>query len=116
MSNPLAAALFLLPLAFSSFVNAQQKSPPKPEVQKTTPAEPSTPSRRTEQPPQRTPENPPEQVRAPRAPATGEEEQQTSKEMHFDMAETAPVVTHHQITVGGRVLHYTATAGRLPVK
>ena len=119
MSKPFATALLILLLAFSSFVNAQQKSPPKPEVQKTTPAQPSTPTHRTEQPPQqRTPENPPEPVRTPRAPATGEEEQQnqTSKEMHFDMTETAPVVTHHQITVGGRALHYTATAGRLPVK
>jgi len=30
--------------------------------------------------------------------------------------EPEPVVTHHQITVNGKVLHYTATAGRLPLK
>jgi carboxypeptidase C (cathepsin A) len=35
---------------------------------------------------------------------------------HFDMKEAPPSVTHHQITVNGRVLHYTATAGRLPIK
>jgi len=29
--------------------------------------------------------------------------------------EEPPIVTHHQITVGGRVLHYTATAGYLPI-
>jgi carboxypeptidase C (cathepsin A) len=117
MSKPFAIVFFLLLPAFSSLVNAQQKSPPKPQVQKTKPAEASTPSRRTEQPPQqRTPENPPEPVRTPRAPATGEEGQPASKEMHFDMTETAPVVTHHQITVGGRVLRYAATAGRLPIK
>ena len=32
------------------------------------------------------------------------------------MAEVAPVVTHHQVTVNGAVLKYTATAGRLPLK
>jgi carboxypeptidase C (cathepsin A)/V8-like Glu-specific endopeptidase/GH25 family lysozyme M1 (1,4-beta-N-acetylmuramidase)/subtilisin family serine protease len=35
---------------------------------------------------------------------------------HFDMAEIAPVVTHHQITLNGNALKYTATAGRLPIK
>jgi carboxypeptidase C (cathepsin A) len=38
------------------------------------------------------------------------------KEEHFDMTEVAPVVTHHQITVGGKALKYTAAAGRLPIK
>lgn len=32
------------------------------------------------------------------------------------MAEVPPVETHHQITVDGRLLKYTATAGRLPIK
>lgn len=38
------------------------------------------------------------------------------KEEHFDMTEVPPVVTHHQITVSGKTLKYTATAGRLPIK
>lgn len=38
------------------------------------------------------------------------------KEEHFDMTEVAPVVTHHQTTVNGVTLKYTATAGRLPIK
>ena len=38
------------------------------------------------------------------------------KEEHFDMTEVAPIVTHHQITVNGKLLHYTATTGRLPIK
>jgi carboxypeptidase C (cathepsin A) len=29
--------------------------------------------------------------------------------------ETAPIVTHHEIHVGGRVLHYTATTGLMPI-
>jgi carboxypeptidase C (cathepsin A) len=36
--------------------------------------------------------------------------------MHFDMAEVAPVVTHHEIRVEGKVLKYSATTGRLPIK
>ncbi|MFZ0774141.1 MAG: peptidase S10 [Candidatus Sulfotelmatobacter sp.] len=38
------------------------------------------------------------------------------KEEHFDVSEVAPVVTHHQMTVYGKALKYTATAGRLPIK
>ncbi|MBO0912346.1 MAG: peptidase S10, partial [Acidobacteria bacterium] len=32
------------------------------------------------------------------------------------MTEVPPVLTHHQITIEGKVLKYTATAGRLPIK
>jgi len=39
-----------------------------------------------------------------------------NKEERYDMAEAAPSVTHHQITVDGKTLRYTATAGRLPIK
>ena len=38
------------------------------------------------------------------------------KEEHYDMTEVAPVVTHHQISVNGKGLKYTATTGRLPIK
>jgi carboxypeptidase C (cathepsin A) len=38
------------------------------------------------------------------------------KEERYDMTEVAPVVTHHQITVDGKLLKYEATAGRLPIK
>ena len=46
--------------------------------------------------------------------ASGDKEK--DKEEHYDMTEAAPVVTHHQITIDGKVLKYTATAGRLPIK
>jgi len=45
-----------------------------------------------------------------------EKDDDKDKEEHFDMSEVAPVVTHHQITLNGAVLKYTATAGRLPLK
>jgi carboxypeptidase C (cathepsin A) len=38
------------------------------------------------------------------------------KEEHYDVTEVPPVVTHHQITVDGKLLKYTATTGRLPIK
>jgi carboxypeptidase C (cathepsin A) len=40
----------------------------------------------------------------------------TNTNFRFDMKETSPSVTHHSITVGGRPLRYTATAGRMPIK
>ncbi len=34
----------------------------------------------------------------------------------WDMTERPPVVTQHKITLGGKEIDYTATAGRLPIK
>lgn len=45
-----------------------------------------------------------------------EKEKEKDKEEHYDMTEMPPAVTHHQITVDGKALKYTATAGRLPIK
>src|SRR5689334_5917601 len=33
-----------------------------------------------------------------------------------DVSEVPPVITHHQITLDGKGLKYTATTGRLPIK
>jgi len=49
-------------------------------------------------------------------PAENPKAEQPEKDEHFDMTEVPPVVTHHQVTVGGQSLKYTATAGRLPIK
>ena len=40
----------------------------------------------------------------------------SDKEEHYDVSELGPIVTHHQITLDGKALKYTATAGRLPIK
>src|SRR5215467_6501423 len=40
----------------------------------------------------------------------------TSQNTPDDFTETAPVVTHHQITLAGKLLKYTATAGRIVIK
>jgi carboxypeptidase C (cathepsin A) len=59
------------------------------------------------------PEATAEQKPAPHEPSGDKEK---DKEEHYDMTEAPPVVTHHQITVDGKSLKYTATAGRLPIK
>ena len=59
------------------------------------------------------PEPMPEQRAVQREAAADKEKE---KEEHYDMTEVAPVVTHHQTTVDGKLLKYTATAGRLPIK
>ncbi|HTZ96389.1 MAG TPA: hypothetical protein VMB18_08340 [Terriglobales bacterium] len=48
--------------------------------------------------------------------STTKESGDKDKEEHYDVSEKPPVVTHHQITVGGKVLKYTATTGRLPIQ
>jgi carboxypeptidase C (cathepsin A) len=40
----------------------------------------------------------------------------SDKEEHYDVAEVQPVITHHQIALNGKILGYTATTGRLPIK
>src|SRR6516162_6277661 len=74
----------------------------------TTPAPAEKPAETTPKP-----ETAPEQKEAIReAPA----DKDRDKEERYDMAKVPPVVTHHQITVDGKALKYTATAGRLPIK
>jgi len=95
-------------LVVTSF--AQQADAPKPAATKKQPAAQST-------------EKPAETLAKPEAPAEpkpmpheSSADRDKDKEEHYDMTETAPVVTHHQITVDGKQLKYTATAGRLPIK
>jgi carboxypeptidase C (cathepsin A) len=63
------------------------------------------------------PEAPPEQKpTAHESSGNKDRDRDTDKEEHYDMAEVPPAVTHHQITVDSKLLKYTATAGRLPIK
>src|SRR5437899_228726 len=93
-----------------NFSFAQQSESTKPAAPRkqtaTLPAQ--TPAETTPKP-----ETPPEPKPAIReAPADKEKD----KEERYDMTEVPPVITHHQITVDGKPLKYTATAGRLPIK
>jgi carboxypeptidase C (cathepsin A) len=74
---------------------SQQKSAPK-QAQEKKPEEPSSPEPSAAQP-QSKPEG-------------------QAKEEHYDVTEVPPVVTHHQMTLPGRVLKYSAMAGRLPIE
>jgi carboxypeptidase C (cathepsin A) len=61
---------------------------------------------------------PSETANKPAEPSKPDSAEATDKDRdeHYDVAEVAPVVTHHQISVNGKMLTYTATAGRLPIK
>ncbi len=59
----------------------------------------------------------PDAAAEPKPPAReSSADKKDDKEEHYDMTEQPPVVTHHQITVEGKQLKYTATVGRLPIK
>jgi carboxypeptidase C (cathepsin A) len=105
-----ASVLLILACLPCTFCLAQQPEPSKPAAPRRQAATPpaQTPAETTPKP-----ETPPEQKPAIReAPADKEKD----KEERYDMTEVLPVVTHHQITVDGKPLKYTATAGRLPIK
>jgi carboxypeptidase C (cathepsin A) len=96
--------------AFTITSFAQQTNTQKPAPQKkpatATPAEkPAEPAAK----PEAAPEQRPAMHETP-----GDKDK--DKEERYDMTEVPPVVTHHQITVEGKALKYTATAGRLPIK
>jgi carboxypeptidase C (cathepsin A) len=82
------------------------------------PSKPATSKKQTPTPPSEKPVESaikPEPAAEPR-PAAREAASDKDKEEHYDVSETAPVVTHHQITVDGKLLKYSAIAGRLPIK
>jgi carboxypeptidase C (cathepsin A) len=85
---------------------AQQAENPKPSARK----QPAAQSEKTPESATK-PEAPPEA--RPAHEPSGDRE---SKEEHYDMTEVPPVITHHEITVNGKLLKYTATAGKLPIK
>ena len=122
----ITAAVLIVSLALS----AQEQNPTRSRAQRSnqTPT-PATQAQSPETPPQTNPPSAtPEQQRPQRPeqeqerPSAQQAEQRgggpgsATAGLHFDMTERAPVQTHHTITVRGKTLHYTATAGRLPIK
>ena len=86
---------------------AQQTSNDKPKEKKTRSTEPAE-----KKPAEKTPEASPAEEQKSPAPKPGTDKDKEE----FDMTEVPPVVTHHQVTVDGKALKYTATTGRLPIK
>jgi carboxypeptidase C (cathepsin A) len=112
MRSLIAAIVFLFLLSGAAL--AQSNSTPS-----------QAPSKKPEsQPAAKAPEKtPPSNTNAPEVAASQEQkpretsgDKEKDKEEHYDMTEVAPIVTHHQITVDGKLLKYSATAGRLPIK
>ncbi len=109
--SPISVLLILL-ISFCSISYSQQANSPKPSSAKKQP-----PIQPTEKPTEAAAK--PETVAEPKPSiqqVTGDKDKEKDKEEHYDMTETPPAVTHHQITVDGKALKYTATAGRLPIK
>jgi carboxypeptidase C (cathepsin A) len=104
---PLVAVIFSAVLCSTSF--GQQSDNPKPPGNRRPQAAPS--SEKSAESNEK-PETPPEA----KPPAHESSADKDIKEGHYDMTEVPPSVTHHQITVDGKLLKYTATAGRLPIK
>jgi carboxypeptidase C (cathepsin A) len=117
------AALLALVLAIGAVAQEPEAARQRPRN-----PNPSTQPDATEAPSQTTPPQAPTQEREPQqqeqrreatAPAAPEGErgsQGSAANYHWDMKEVPPVQTHHTITVNGRTLRYTATAGRMPIK
>jgi carboxypeptidase C (cathepsin A) len=103
-----AALIVVASCAATSF--AQQADTPKPAAAKKQAAAQSS-----EKPAESAVK--PEPSAEPRpAPREASQDKDKDKEEHYDMTEAVPVVTHHQINVDGKLLKYSATAGRLPIK
>ncbi len=102
---PILAIIFSAIFCATSL--AQQAEPPKPPASKKQPS-----AQASEKPP----ESGAKAVAPPEQKVSHEAGDKDSKEEHYDMTEVPPVVTHHQITVDGKLLKYTATAGKLPIE
>src|SRR6266550_7353134 len=68
--------------------------------------------RRQQQAPAQQPTPTPQTTTAPGGPG----QQRPPQERPTPAAEEIPVVTKHEITIGGKTLHYTATVGMMPLK
>ncbi|PYV69196.1 MAG: peptidase S10 [Acidobacteria bacterium] len=110
--RPLFAPILAAMLVTS--VAAQQQQTPGNQPP---PAQSQPPKKPVKQPPpQPKPEEPAAKPTEPMPPQPEPKQGDDKKEEHFDMTEVAPVVSHHQMTMDGKTLKYTATAGKLPIK
>src|SRR6202165_3250809 len=69
---------------------------------------------RHQQPPAQQPTPAPQAMASPSGSPSAQ--QRGPQERPTPPAEEPPVVTHHEITVGGKTLRYTATVGMMPIK
>jgi carboxypeptidase C (cathepsin A) len=129
MMKPFAVLASLVLLCLALPEAAQQPAAPERSSQRRTaqtPAQTPAPAPATATEPEaasraRQPE--PERAQPARAEAERPEPAQpggpggaSNTSFKFDMKETPASVTHHEVTVNGHALRYTATAGRMPIK
>jgi carboxypeptidase C (cathepsin A) len=108
-------AAVVLPFLLSGAALAQSNTTPPPANTKKPASQAATKSSENKTPPSTT--TAPEAAASPeQKPPKESGDKEKDKEEHYDMTEVAPVVTHHEITVDGKLLKYSATAGRLPIK
>jgi carboxypeptidase C (cathepsin A) len=110
--------LFILICCSLSFAQEKKESTPAPqkkEVTRTPTAKPETaPAEQSKEQAKQEASTTEKKEEPPAKPEAGGPP--PSQNVKYDMTEHPPVITHHTITVGGRPLHYTATAARLPIK
>ena len=95
------------PSSETSTENPKQAAPKKKEARKEQP--PPAPAPTESKPPDST-------ARPAEPPKPESSDAEKEKEEHYDVTEVPPVITHHQLTLNGKAVSYTATAGRLPIK
>lgn len=114
--------LALMVSVFMAAAGLAQQSPASQETSSDNPKQAATKKKeaRKEQPspsPAPPESRPSESTSKPAEPSKPESsDADKEKEEHYDVAEVPPVITHHQLTLNGKTLSYTATAGRLPIK
>jgi carboxypeptidase C (cathepsin A) len=110
----LVVTVALVCLLATGAVAQQNSSNDAAKEKKTKNAEPA--AKNSEKKPSQTAEktepNPPSEEQKAAAPKPGTDKDKEE----FDVSEVPPVVTHHQLTLDGKALKYTATTGRLPIK
>jgi carboxypeptidase C (cathepsin A) len=107
MTKLLPVSTMIFSAVLCSMSLAQQTENPKSSARKQPAAQSSEKPPESAAKPDATPEAKP--IHEP----SGDKE---SKEEHYDMTDVPAVITHHEITVNGKLLKYTATAGKLPIK
>jgi len=118
MRSLAVSLLFTLALCIGAVSQQPSSSAPPPATSraKKNKNEPAATAKTPEPAAQSQPTTPPPPA-LPAKPEPGKEaDKDKDKEEHYDMTEVPPVVTRHRITVDGKILNYTATAGRLPIK
>ena len=97
----------------------QPESSNQPKEKKSKSSEPTVKEKKPTPPIEKTTEPSAEEQKPaaakPKTDKDADKDKEKEKE-EYDVSEVPPIVTHHQVTLDGKVLKYTAIAGRLPIK